>query len=452
MTIYEFREALKRGLGRCNIALKTEDKEIFRDIVQWGCLHVNTCNTQEDGFLDEYIYRLVACYDAPTSFLPPVLERMMASDHEYDTDEVRYLIKLATHFAVDGSLAAKRALRKLYLRMFAVMSDPDRVVDWMVDLDMEVYATIAIALMRFEGEKGMERIARNVGSLILRRGYESADFEWIFSDVYYHGSLLLASLSKVSGRNVDAFFRGYGEFLADQADIDDYDPLKIYPKDVTARIYPRGIVPFSEEEDYDFDSDDEYEYVQSDLPAEMSIARAEKDDLVRYLSDEKNKDMPFDELVGYLSSYSAGVRQAAQDIFVERRDAEAIAYARKRIATRGAEYFTFTLLLRNYQDDMKDLLMASLQELDPEFGKGDWHGIILSMIYAEEDGGYCPTELLHWAFDHSLCRSCRENVMHILYYRGELKEIYKKECHYDANHCIATFAATHDFPRYDFGS
>ena len=464
MNKFEFKEALKRGSGRAYIALQEEDKGYFRSLVQWGCLHVNTCNTQDEGFLDAYVYRLVKSYDDPESFLPAVADRLIAADYDDDTDEVRYLAKLATRFALDGSRLAAKAIRERYKRTYDILLDPDREVDWIVDYDLEVFCSLASCVLAVDGEGGMTRVATNVGSLIRRLGFSPSDFDWIYQDIYFEFSHLLPHLATLSGRNADAFAAGYGEAFMDI--YEHGDPRALYAEEVLKKVFPHGIPQDGETAEEDVPSDEEannspdderlkYEASDDDVAqpksalSEVMAVDIKRREALHRLSRPYSTEMPFSKLLPYLHNIDPEVRTAAENVLTKRRDDAALDYAKSRIAACGAEYCTVTVLLRNYREDMLPLLLRAVRGMDVEYREGEWHGVVLSMLYADEEGGHCPTELLLWAYENCLCRHCRHNVMEMLYARGALTERMENECYYDAYPETVEFAEKHSFRRYE---
>ena len=60
MTKKEFREAMKRGLGRCVQELDhAENPEKYREIVLWGCMHDLSFDTQCEGTRAWYLRELI---------------------------------------------------------------------------------------------------------------------------------------------------------------------------------------------------------------------------------------------------------------------------------------------------------------------------------------------------------------------------------------------------------
>jgi len=49
MTKEQFKRAMMAGLGRCHIEILRGDKELYRDVVQYGCLNNFSYDTQSNG-------------------------------------------------------------------------------------------------------------------------------------------------------------------------------------------------------------------------------------------------------------------------------------------------------------------------------------------------------------------------------------------------------------------
>ena len=61
-----------------------------------------------------------------------------------------------------------------------------------------------------------------------------------------------------------------------------------------------------------------------------------------------------------------------------------------------------------------------------------WHTIVSAIAKNGSDPGF-PISLLYWAYESSLCSSCRETIVEALIDRNQLSHQYKEEMQWDAN-------------------
>ena len=61
-----------------------------------------------------------------------------------------------------------------------------------------------------------------------------------------------------------------------------------------------------------------------------------------------------------------------------------------------------------------------------------WHGIVSAIVH-NGNGPDFPISLLYWAYEASLCSSCREGIVKALMNRNHLPDQYREEMQWDAN-------------------
>ena len=481
MTKEEFRAAMIRGQGRCYIALKTEDKEEFRDIVKEESLKVNTCNTQDDGFLDEYYYNLIKCYDYTFDIFSAVIDELSTCGYEESTDRIRHLAKLATRFVKDnapGSDRAREVFLKRYAALYVKLDDPNRCVDWVVDYDVEVFCSIVSCMLDYDGEQ-IVGIANDVGRLLTAHLFESVDFDWIWWDLKANHMHLVKKLQNESNIDVNAFLAAFGVFLAWQNKHEKEDLFCQLAEqglgDLFNRFFPGGLLVDDDEDDdeeveaaEDEDADDEEaeapvfvaeKYNLCDLDkaeAETIKYQVECNKIYQRLCELEEKQeyekIPMRELAVLMKFDDSRIGDKAKAIFSMRRDEEAIEYAKMQIAVASAEYHTVLVLLRNYREEFKDFLLYNLSRMDIYFGQEEehWHAILASLAYdADEEGWDCPTELYLWGYESSLCRNCRFSMIEELAERDAVPESVQEECWFDANEEIRDLAKEYGFKKLD---
>ncbi|MCM1541248.1 MAG: hypothetical protein NC121_08300 [Blautia sp.] len=123
MTKKEFREAMKRGLGRCILELdQAEDAEKYREIVLWGCTHDLSYDTQCEGTRAWYMREMVRRLREERPFVDAVI-RKLSQYRPNGGWEFSHYCELLGLFALDGN---REALTALSVPIIAGTPDPGR--------------------------------------------------------------------------------------------------------------------------------------------------------------------------------------------------------------------------------------------------------------------------------------------------------------------------------------
>ena len=119
MTKKEFKRYMCQGLGRCYTHLRdTDDKEKYKDIVLWGCLHSLSYDLQVEGTRAPYVYELTQLFDDDEYFIVPVVQKFKKLPNCPQYDQLSHLSNILSKFAEKGSREALDALleqREKYL-------------------------------------------------------------------------------------------------------------------------------------------------------------------------------------------------------------------------------------------------------------------------------------------------------------------------------------------------
>ena len=119
MTKKDFKRYMCQGLGRCYTHLRdTDDKEKYKDIVLWGCLHSLSYDIQVEGTRAPYVYELTQLFDDDEYFIAAIVKKIKKLSSRYHYDQLSHLSNLLGRFAEKGSREALDALleqREKYL-------------------------------------------------------------------------------------------------------------------------------------------------------------------------------------------------------------------------------------------------------------------------------------------------------------------------------------------------
>lgn len=494
MDRYEFKEAMKRGLGRAYIALKTEGKERFRDIVQWGCLHSLSINMQSDGSLEEYIYSLVRCYDDPESFATPLINAFLPLPFDEDSELFHQYVLLLGQFAKGGSKRAEGALVSRYEEYLELMSRPDFESKYATAYEEECLCKMASMLLDVSLERYLVRVATDFGRLCERKGDGYPPFHWLYC--HFHYSMprgVLRPLADVHTREVDAFLLNLYALLSDDVELcgneDGSISLKkverafkdsilagledrlieadpnVFEKDSraeededdvdAAEILSRDRDELDLENDEDYEDDDEDDEDTDGVEYRLQTLRNKVnrpfDELI-YGGGDLKKESNFPALVECLQHYDEDVSRHAKFIFCGLKHKTARDYALKRLAVEGPDWWTLTLLIRRYREQDKDVILSMLSRMEADFEDDwHWHAVVQEIVDSKAARGVdLPTEILRAAYELSLCRHCRYKLLQMLYERKAVPVSLQIECYYDGNEDVRTFAEEHNFVKKDY--
>jgi hypothetical protein len=102
----------------------------------------------------------------------------------------------------------------------------------------------------------------------------------------------------------------------------------------------------------------------------------------------------------------------------------------------------FSLLLRNHQKKDRPLLTELVTSVPVDFkSETCWHGQLIALLDAEEDGAKTPPELLLYYYEKGYCSCCRFSLLRRMSRRRLLTPEILAECLWDSNGDIRTWAA-----------
>lgn len=475
MNRYQFKDYLMSGLGRAYLELKTGDKDRFRDIVQWATLSNMTINNQSDGTPDEYVYRMIRCYDDPETFLSALITAYADFPFDDDEDKFYYFTRLLGWFVEGGFEAAEATLWRKYEEFCTLLGDPDFRPKYRVNAEDTAFCVICESLYHRVSKEKRKKIIDDIGTICVTLNEISREnFGWFLYDLYSSGlEKELLNFIKARTPGNDAFARNYGEFLLAY----DYGEDSLLKNSILLdRI--RAVDPYfdkEDKEDEDATREDEAEDEAEDAEESDEAAEEEESDeeenpylwnehleqTYRSMQSKTNaafyallgegdallQASRFDDLVYCLQHFDEAVRDKAQELFICCTHSRAMKYARRHIAAGNKEWWTVTLLLRNYREEDKEMLLYTLYNMPRDFeSDGEWHPVANEII-----GMYCdfgielPSEFFWFVYERSICRHCRFRALEKLYSRRALTAEVENECYYDASDLIRDFAREHRF-------
>lgn len=177
MTKTEFKEAMRRGLGRCVRAVEREPEK-YRDLVLWACRRDIADDAQIEGTRSWYVYTMARAYPDPTPFIHAAAEALRRY-HPKGGWDLLHLSELLMFFAHDGYEEARRAVEEKYQQMLANLSArrrrPEGVFHAISDLEQ-----LGLVLTCDRGS--FLRIAGDFGRLYREKKFlYDGDFAWFFA-------------------------------------------------------------------------------------------------------------------------------------------------------------------------------------------------------------------------------------------------------------------------------
>ena len=171
---------MKNGHGRCYAYLSScDDKEKYRKILLYGCLHGLNWDEQCEGTRAEYVYRLCSLLSDEEYFLKPAIEKFKATPA--DGDDFNHLCDLIYAFAQGGKENAQAALREKYKELYAVLLGP-RGEEW-YDYPRDGFERLAIHLTEIFGLPEFLAVAKDIGNLYtVNDHYCGWDFDCFYAD------------------------------------------------------------------------------------------------------------------------------------------------------------------------------------------------------------------------------------------------------------------------------
>lgn len=120
MTVTEFQEALKRGLGSTVLALE-EEKEIeqYKEAVLWSCLHNQVWDVQSEEGRGEYLYVVLSKFEEDEFFLDSISSAYQETGISYLLFE--QLTEILYYFALDGNQMAVELMHQKYKILYQLI-------------------------------------------------------------------------------------------------------------------------------------------------------------------------------------------------------------------------------------------------------------------------------------------------------------------------------------------
>lgn len=442
MNRQDFKQYMLCGHGRCFSA--TDDElENFRDIVMYGCLNDISFDLQCEGSRGLFMYNLALQYDDYNYFLQPAIEKFLSPEICNDWHLINHLCDFIDYFASDyNDESAQKAIVEKYKQLYNLLMS----LRWSVRANevSQCYEYVAIVLMQNGNIDDTMKIFEDMGKFFIRRrktpdNYLKNEFLW-----FWH----------CSGEQ-------YGEKYLEEK-------LDIHSKDNTGLRRFRRVM-FCNEEKHTVNrkklSTEEFIKIaksqsvqRKDVIAFRRAEHSEKIKIAELAVSENNPDVksellkaftislsPFplepEILVNYVYSENKNLRETAVEA-MDNIKADCIHdFAVKRLE-KDFSAEIMRLLLNNYHDADKDLILDKLNNLEIDCDENSgWHSIVRGINNNIEE---MPEEAVMFVYERSMCSYCRESAVDELIRRNLFTEKIRSECLWDCNNNIRKEAENYE--------
>ena len=420
MTQKEFKQALLRGQGRCILAARKEP-ERYRKIVLWACSHEVAFDPQCEGSKAWFVSELIRSYPDPQPFVDAAAECLVKTRPD-GRWKVQYLAELLQFFALERNKTARRALRNKYKGLFAALMARKRAPQYRVFPLLEDYTDLCQVLAM--SRNAMIRIAGDIGTLYREKSFVGPwHFDWLFAT---HAVTWRKELEReaASSEAIALFLRKGDEEARHTAEQKPRPAREL--KGIALSLWlSRNTDP----ETIEFYANT---YLQEQDPAKRAPA------LKAFCRCPFPGD-PGPILADARSEYQP-LRDAAMEA-LERIRHPAVRELALSLAPEAPET-AFSLRLRNHQKKDRPLLTELVTSVPVDFkSETCWHGQLIALLDAEEDGAKTPPELLLHYYEKGYCSWCRHTLLRRMSRRRLLTPEILAECLWDSNGDIRTWAA-----------
>ncbi|MDE7138713.1 MAG: hypothetical protein K2O29_09720, partial [Ruminococcus sp.] len=400
--------------------------------VLYGCLNDISFDLQCEGSRELFMYNLALQYEDYNYFLQPAIEKFLSVEVCDDWHLIKHLCDFIELFVDDyGDASAKNAIETKYNQIYGLLMS----LRWSVHANevSQCYEYMGIVIIENSTIERAVKIFEDMGKFFIRRRRADDDelkgkFLW-----FWHCTC-----------------EKYGEkYLAEKLDILSKDNVGI-------RRFRRVMF---REENYTINrkklSADEFiECAENNSVKRKDIIwlrraeRSEKMKIAQALVNENNLDKKAELLKAFTASLSSfplepeiltdyavsenkNLRKTAVDALLYVK-ADCVHDFAVRLLEKGFSLEAVLMLINNYRDSDKKILLDILDNIEIDYNKSGWHNIILSITNKKNIEGM-PEEAVMFVYEKSMCSCCREDAVLELIRRNLFTEEIRSECLWDCN-------------------
>lgn len=446
MTKKDFKEAMKRGLGRCIQELEhTDQVERYRDLVMWGCTHDLAYDAQCEGNRAWYLYELIKRFPDREPFLDAVIRKFSGncSDGGWLFD---HYCGILGYFLQDGEKKAYAALWEKYGELYQILTKKRKRKKNGTCPERDDFEKLCMELIDWAEDplKIYTKVAEDIGNLFLNGSiFDAWSFQWLFEHCQYHYGK--TNVKKILGSRPDSVAGVYLEHMlawerkcaerrsggsCDPKDTEEF--LRIYEE----RTKPVPWIGRALERTGNREA--------ACVLAKRYVAEQDRAERIRLLqiftgrchfplspepllkdARSEDPDLQNTALLALEHVRHEKVRQFVLELAEEDRIPEAV-----------------SILAYNYRPEDKETFVRLVKSIEITYEDGRWHGAFSSVLDLLRSKGLrnSPKELLPYMYEHTLCSFCREYIVREMGRRHMLTEEILEECLWDSNDGIRHYA------------
>lgn len=443
MTQQEFRQAMRRGLGRCVLAVQA-DPERYRDEVLWTCSHPISLDAQCEEVSVWYVWQLVCGYRDRQPFLRAAITALEEAKPA-ESQQVMYLAELLGMFAQHGYKRAAAALKKKYTEIYDLLMTMDCPED---DFQPENDSFVELCRARAVDVRSFLSIAGDIGRLLLTRsGYEG---EFVRLEMKETAAWRRAVARRAAENPALAAYRRgveeyYGNLLVEDIPFEAYtgeDDESPETAKTTAESAPAR--PDMPEEDHMYQRSqwladygtpaERASFAETYLRAEEPAARAEAVSMFVMCPYPGDPAPLMADAVSSHERLHRGAWLALQEV-----QHPAVRDFAVEHLFRQPEW-ALPVLQRNPGPGDDALLLEMVQRM-PMDDETVVHQVYYDVLDSDFPGSKTMAEVLRYVYDHHMCPRCRFDVVRVMGKRRLLTDEILQECCHDSNADIRKYAA-----------
>lgn len=449
MTKKAFREAMKRGLGRCVLELeRTENVELYREIVLWGCTHDLAYDPQCEDSRAWYVYELVKRFPDKRPFLDAVIEKFSrsCSDGGWRFD---HYCGLLGYFWQDGEEKAGAALWNKYEDLYKILKNKRKRRNNGTCPEGDDFERLCMELTDCAEQplKAYMKMAEDIGNLFL----EGSTFDaFRFEQLYEHceKSLGKGKVQKALASQARSF-PGTAKYLSSmQARLEErsraWERYSGYPKTTEEFLTV-------------------YEERKRPSPwIGVKLRQAENTEAMsifaeRYVKEENEKErLRLLRIFTGRCHFPLSPEPLLKDALSENKELQnAALWALEHVRHEKVHQFAFALAERkasipeaaailacNYRPEDREPFVGLVKRIPVTYDDAKWHHVFYAVLTLLKTRGVknAPTELLPYMYEQTLCSFCREYTVREMGRRHMLTEEILKECVWDSCRDTGSYA------------
>ena len=449
----KFKQDMRKGLGRCVIALKNaKSAEPYRDAVLWGCTHSLAYDAQCEGAHSLQLYDMINCFSDKAPFFAALGKGLEAASKNGSWDSLKCSEVLA-YFAADGEKYALEILENMYKRLLYTLMKKRAANN---NNAYECFENIAVALVSNENNGGAAEcrfldIAADMGMIAAKSiVYRDETYDWFYavSEEKIGKARLLEMLDKAAAEN--EYIGIYRKlYTASEKEWNAIKEKRIIDKLKT----PEEIYRLITDEDRYFSARGEFfgivnsgktRYIKA--VAQMygkgtnDIYKARLLGLFRF--KDTAKYLEFDVIKRDALSENTELSEIAFEVMGKIKSKKALAFALECADNGIKPEMWLSMLIKNYEPKYEGLLINNVKKVRVNFTGGKWHSIFsdIRRMFLDEEIKFPPEELLMYMYEKGYCSLCRFGVVKEMDRRGMLTRDILYECLYDSYDDTREFA------------